>query len=576
MNRAIGLALLLALSGCRPPSPPAEARTPAAGAPLFTDVAREAGIDFRYGFGGRGPLDLREVSAGGAGVLDADGDGWLDVLLVGQQRCALYRNGHDGTFVDVTRRAGLTAEGAWMGCAAGDVDDDGKVDLLLTGSDCVALYRNRGDGTFVNITQRAGLRPGGWMSSAAFADVDRDGRLDLYIGRYLRWHAGVTRFCVVEGVQTACGPEMYDPERGSLYLNTGGGRFVEATARFGLQETHGKTWGVCFGDYNDDGWPDLYLANDEMPCDLYQNLGGKRYRNVGLPSGTAFSRDGVRQGGMGVDWGDFDGDGRLDLFVATFYQQPKSLYHNDGGGLFTDVSDEAGITVATRPYVAFGARFFDFDNDGRRDLFIANGHVRDNPERVDPAIHYRQPMQLFRNEGPAAGFRDLSAEAGPAFAHPIVGRAAAFGDLDNDGDVDLLVVDADGPPLLLRNEVGNRQHWLTVRAQTGAGKRDAIGARIAVTAGGQRQVAEVTPGASFLATNDPRVHFGLGAAARVERLEIRWPGGHTEERRDFPVNQFVTIVESAANKAGQGRQNGRNIPPRPVSERGMVWTSPQP
>lgn len=392
----------------------------------------------------------------------------------------------------------------------------------------------------------------GWLSSAAFADVNRDGRLDLYIGRYVRWDASVVRFCVVEGVKTACGPEMYDPERGSFYLNVGGGRFVEATGRLGLSDAHGKTWGVCFGDYNDDGWPDLYLANDQVPCDLYENEGGRRFRNVGLASGTAFSRDGARQGGMGVDWGDFDNDGRLDLFVTTFYQQPKSLYRNEGGGLFSEVSDVAGILAPTLPYVAFGTRFFDFDNDGRRDLFIANGHIRDNAEQLDPGIRYRQPMQLFRNEG-EAGFRDLSHQAGAAFDRPIVGRAVAFGDWDNDGDVDLLVVDADGPPLLLRNEVGNRNNWIGVRALTGPGKRDAIGARVAVTAAGRRQIAEVTPGASFLATNDPRVYFGLGDAARVERLEIRWPSGRTEERRDLPVNRFLTLVEPSGRSPLQRR-----------------------
>jgi hypothetical protein len=551
--------LWIALAGCqaaRPTAMEARAAGGSATAPLFTDVARPAGLDFRYGYGGRSPLDLLEISGGGAGLLDADGDGWLDVLLVGQQRCALYHNNHDGTFVDVTRRAGLTAEGAWMGCAAGDVDNDGHVDLFLCGYRCAALYHNQGEcggappGTFRDVSQAAGIRPGGWMSSAAFADVDRDGRLDLYVGRYARWDARTLRFCVVEGVRTACGPEMYDPEKGSFYHNQGRGRFVEATARFGLGDTHGKTWGVAFADMDDDGWPDLYLANDEVPCDLYENLQGARFRNVGLASGTAFSRDGVRQGGMGVDWGDYDGDGRLDLFVTTFYQQPKSLYHNDGRGQFSEVSDAAGIAVPTLPYVAFGTCFFDLDNDGRLDLAIANGHVRDNPERLDPAVHYAQPLQLFHNEGGGV-FHDLSKQAGPAFARPIVGRAMACGDVDNDGDVDLLVVDAAGAPLLLRNEVGSRRHWLTVRALTAA-RRDAIGARITVTAGGKKQVAEVRPGASFLATNDPRVHFGLGEVDRVERLQIRWPDGRTEERRDLPANQFLTLLEARGGGAPQG------------------------
>jgi hypothetical protein len=536
------------LTGCLSAHPVSPPEAPHPSTVLFTDVAAAAGLQFRYGYGRRSPLDLLEISGGGAGLLDVDGDGWLDVLLVGQRRCALYRNDHDGTFTDVTRRAGLTAEGAWMGCAAGDFDDDGRVDLFLCGYRCAALYRNRGDGSFLDVSRAAGIQPDGWMSSAAFADVDRDGRLDLYVGRYARWGDRTIRFCVLEGVRTACGPEMYDPEKGSFYHNEGGGpgggpiRFVEATSRFGLGDTHGKTWGVAFADMNDDGWPDLYLANDEVPCDLYENVRGARFRNVGLASGTAYSRDGVRQGGMGVDWGDYNNDGRLDLFVTTFYQQPKSLYRNDGGGRFSEVSDVAGIAAPTLPYVAFGTCLFDMDNDGWLDLFIANGHVRDNPERIDPAVHYAQPLQLFQNAGNGV-FRDVTRQAGSAFHRPIVGRAAASGDWDNDGDIDLLVVDAAGAPLLLRNEIGNRRHWLTVRALAAA-RRDAIGARVTITAGGRRQVAEVRPGASFLSTNDPRVHFGLGDATSVERLQIRWPSGRVEERRNLPADRFLTLVEA--------------------------------
>jgi tetratricopeptide (TPR) repeat protein len=522
--------------------------------PLFTDITASAGIRFRYGFGGKSPLDLLEITAGGAGLLDVDGDGWLDLLLVGQQRCALYRNNRNGAFQEITPASGLPTAppspgGVWMGCAAGDIDDDGRVDLFLSGYPRGALYRNRGNGSFVEISRSSGIRPTGWTSSAAFADVDRDGRLDLYVGRYVRWGGKSLRYCVFDGVKTACGPEMYEPDQGTFYRNAGGGRFVDATRAFGLADTQGKTLGVGFADFNDDGWPDLYLANDQMPCDLYTNEKGRRLRNVSLASGTAFSRDGVRQGGMGVDWGDFDGDGRLDLFVTTFYQQPKSLYRNEGRGLFSEVSDRAGLLPPTLPYVAFGTRFFDLDNDGLLDLFIANGHVRDNPERLDPGVSYPQPMQLFRNTG-GGRFEDLSRRAGPAFEKPIVGRAAAFGDIDNDGDTDLLVVDAAGAPLLLRNEVGNRHRWLTVRVVTGSPTspsrplRDAIGAHLTLWTDGRRQIAEVMPGASYLATNDPRVHFGLGGADRVDRLKIRWPDGRTEEHRNIAANQFLTLRQT--------------------------------
>jgi hypothetical protein len=432
-----------------------------------------------------------------------------------------------------------------MGCAAADWDNDGFVDLFLAGYRGSRLYRNRGNGTFEDVTQAMGVNPPGWAAGAAFGDVDRDGRLDLYVGRYARFDEHTIRFCTIDGVKMACGPEMYDPERGFFYHNEGG-RFREATTEFGLGDAHGKTWGVCFGDMNDDGWPDLYLANDQVPCDLYENQHG-HFRNIGLESGTAFSRDGIRQGGMGVDWGDYDNDGRLDLFVTTFFEQPKSLYHNDGGGRFTEVGNIAGVAGTTLPYVAFGTRFFDYDNDGWLDLFIANGHIRDHPEKIDPAVHFAQPMQLFHSEPMpgAAGrsFRDLAPTAGPAFQRPIVGRAAAFGDFDNDGDIDVLVVDAQGAPLLLRNDVGNRQHWLTVRVVGKNGRSDALGARVTITIAGQRRVAEVNPGASYFATNDPRVHFGLGTATKVERLEVRWPDGHTERQSDVAADQFLTLRE---------------------------------
>jgi enediyne biosynthesis protein E4 len=549
------------LTGCQPSG--GEKPPPVSSPVTFTDVAASAGLKFRYGYGGRSPLDLMEVSGGGGGFLDADGDGWLDILLVGQRRCALYRNNRDGTFADVTRRAGLTEQGWWMGCAAADWDRDGDVDMFLSGYRIARLYRNQGDGRFVDVSAAAGVTPGGWTAGAAFADVDRDGWLDLYVGRYARFDERSVRFCTVEGVKTSCGPEMYDVERGHFYHNQGGRRFREATAQFGLADAHGKTWGVSFADMDGNAWPDLYLANDEVPCDLFRNQRG-RFRNIGLESGTAFSRDGVRQGGMGVDWGDYDNDGRPDLVVTTFFEQPKSLYRNEGGGQFAEESDVAGVALPTLPYVAWGTRFFDMDNDGWRDLIIANGHVNDNAEKIDPANHFAQPLQLFHNlptgeanqearkpgeesqndEAPGVtprSFQDVAAQAGPAFQQPIVGRGVAVGDYDNDGDVDLLIVDAARAPLLLRNDTGNRQHWLSVRVLGPNGRSDSVGARVTITAGGQRQVAEVNPGGSYFATHDPRVHFGLGAAAKVDSLEVRWPSGRVERRRDVPVDRLLIM-----------------------------------
>jgi tetratricopeptide (TPR) repeat protein len=544
--------------------------------PRFEDVAATAGIHFQQGQARKRPLTILEATGSGCAFLDVDDDGWLDLLLVGQPRCALYRNRGDGTFADVTRAAGLDSAGFWIGCATGDIDNDGDVDLFVTGYNVCALYRNqkrRAESReprapfFQDITATSGIQWRGFQTSAAFGDVDRDGLLDLYICRYVRFGPRAPQYCPASSssLLRTCGPDHYDAEIGLFYHNRGGGLFVEATKAFGFASAHGKAWGAAFTDYDRDGWPDLYVANDEMPGDLFHNTGRGRVENVGLASGTAYNADGFLQGGMGADWGDANNDGRPDLVVTTFWMEPNALYQNDGRGLFSEVSYATGVGQATRKKVGFGARFLDVDNDGWLDLFFVNGHVQDT-SAIDPEQGMPQLMQLFRNDG-AGRFHDLSALAGEPFRRPIVGRGAAFGDYDNDGRVDAAVIDMEGRALLLRNhgaDPPHQGHWLTVRALAaplgrlhsplpasgrGAGgerlfppsPRDAIGAQVTLFAGTKKLMREVQTSGSVLSANDPRVHFGLGEATRVNRISIRWPDGTTESFPGVPADRIVTI-----------------------------------
>jgi hypothetical protein len=613
-----GTALLVTLGGlggCAREGPP-KAATAAAATPVrFREVAREAGIRFVQGHKRRRPLTILETVGCGGAFLDYDGDGWLDILLVGQTTrapepaCALYRNRGDGTFADVTRAAGLDRPALWMGCAVADYDNDGDTDLLLTGYGALALYRNEpppssGAGSggasprrFVEVTREAGIRaaPRDWFTSAGWADVDGDGFLDFYAARYVRFDDRAPQFCYLgfnpqgQQVRGTCGPELYDAQHGAFYHNRGaaaGYAFEEATARFGLARTRGKGLGVAFGDFDDDGRPDLYVANDRTPGDLFHNqlpgpgsrlpasnerrtprsgrgwpvVGRKPetgspeppFRNVGAESGTAYSGDSRPQAGMGVDWGDYDGDGRLDLIVTTFFLERKSLYRNEGPEGFREVSDEAGLAPAIRR-VGWGVRFFDADNDGRLDLVIANGHAVDGLGEVDPEQPYEQPTLLFHREG--AGFQEIGVRACPALARPIAGRGVATGDYNNDGRLDLLVTNAEGEPLLLRNESAAGRHWLQVRLVGGVGtqggdrearrrsNRQGIGARVWVAADGVTQMREVTTGGGYLSASDPRLYFGLGSATRVGRLRVRWPSGATQELTDLPVDREVTLEE---------------------------------
>jgi enediyne biosynthesis protein E4 len=523
---------------------------------VFRDVTLERGIDFRIPAAeDPGRLNILQISAGGAAFLDYDGDGRLDILLLGLGQLALYRQTETGHFTDATREAGLDPAGAWMGCATGDFNNSGYLDLLLTGYHEARLYRNDG-GRFTDISAECGIVADRWYTSAAFADIDNDGLLDLYLAGYADYTPQSVQYCPVgispDGVMVSgpCGPEPYGAVRGKLYRNVGNDRFVEITLESGLATAAGKTLGVAFADFDGDGWIDLYLANDRVPCDLFRNEGGGRFRNIGTRSGTAFNRDGEVQGGMGVAWGDFDNDGLLDLFVATYQSEPKSLYRNEEKGLFRDVSLPNGLAPAN-PYVAFGAGLVDFDNDGWLDLFLANGHVLGPVEQVDPSLSFRQPLQLFHNRGDGS-FAEVPEVLRQAGAHRMVGRAAAFGDFDNDGRCDVLIADGQGRPVLLRNESETANHWLRVELVGAQSNRQGIGARVTVrTEDGRSQLRHVATGSSYLAASDPRLLVGLGSAGRVESVEVQWPGRGITTVRDPEINRDLVIHQKPAARASK-------------------------
>jgi enediyne biosynthesis protein E4 len=521
---------------------------------MFTDIAAAAGIRFRHETGGKSPLNILQTAGSGCAMLDYDGDGRLDLFLVNgmfldgrprdqQPRHALYHNDSGGHFTDVTARAGVRGPDYGMGCAVADYDGDGRPDLYVTAYGGNTLYRNNGDGAFTDVTGRAGVRAGGWCTSAAWADYDGDGDLDLYVGRYLQFNRASRQLCRIGSVELACPPRNYPGAVGSLYRNNGNGTFTDVTAASGAVNRQGKTLGSLWWDEDGDGRPDLFVANDGVGNSFFHNLGGGRFREEALARGLAYGPSGSGQAAMGVDAADYDGDGRPDLFVTTFQNETDALYHNDGASGYTYVSETVGLSAATLPMLSFGCGFFDQDNDGWPDLFVASGHVQDRVHEVDASCSFAQPRQFLRNRGDGT-FMDLSARGGPALTAPAVGRGVAFGDVDGDGDVDILVNNSGGPAMLLRNELPPGRHWLTVRLRGAGMNRFGIGARVSVTAGRRTQIAEARAGNSYASTSDPRLHFGLGAAAKAERIVVRWPGRGVSTLRSIAVDREVVVSQA--------------------------------
>jgi hypothetical protein len=525
---------------------------------VFHDVARQAGIDVTHVNGASDEKFLPEITGAGGLFLDFDNDGWLDVFLVdggsfadpavaGLARHRLYRNRRDGTFEDVTGASAIRHRDYGMGACAGDVDNDGLIDLYITNVGANLLYRNTGGGRFAEVPDAGGASAPLWSSSCAFVDVERDGDLDLFVTNYVEASREKNEFCGFAGppaLRDYCHPLVYPPLHNLLYRNDGKGAFTDISMAAGLSSHRGNGLGVAVSDVDDDGWPDVFVANDSTPNFLFHNRRDGSFTEIAGLAGVAVASDGKPRAGMGAAFGDFNGTGRPGLVVTNHESEMHSLFLNLGDRLFSDVTIRSGVGPATRPYVGFGVAFLDYDNDTRLDLAIVNGHVMANVTQLRVRGTLAQRKLLLRNTGER--FVDATKTAGPGFALEGVGRALAAGDVDNDGDLDLLVVNNGGRPNLLRNDGGNAAPALLVRVVGTAGNRSGIGTRLTLTAGGRRQVREVQSGSSYLAQHDLRAHFGLGSAVRAERLEIRWPDGSTEAVASLAANQLVTI------RQGQG------------------------
>lgn len=527
------------------------ARSAVLALPTYADVTAAAGLRFSHVSGASGRKYLPETMGSGAAFLDADGDGDQDVLLVnstnwpGQpQRAvmALYRNNGDGTFTDVTGRAGLAVPLYGMGVAAADYDNDGRTDIYVTALGRNRLFRNLGNLRFSDVTDTAGVGDPGFSMSAAWFDYDRDGRLDLFVANYVEWTMEKDQFCTLDGKNKSyCTPELYKGQSPTLYRNRGDGRFDNVTRRAGLLDPTSKALGVALVDHNGDGWLDLFVANDTQPNRLYESQRDGTFRDIALSAGVAFSEAGVARAGMGTDAADYDGSGRQGIVIGNFSNETIALYSNEGNGLFTDRAPRSAIGRASLPTLTFACLFFDYDLDGRLDIFALNGHVADDVEHVQQRVTYAQPPHLFRNLG-GRQFAETTSASG--LEHRTVGRGAAYGDYDGDGDLDLLVTANNGPARLLRNEGGSRSNWLRLTLVGVESNRDAIGAFARVTtAAGPGHWAMVKTGSSYLSQSELPLTFGLGGAGHVTRIELKWPNGRIETLAGTAVNQSLTIVE---------------------------------
>jgi hypothetical protein len=537
----------------------------------FTDVSEKSGVArFRHSDGSSGRRFFVEQMGGGCALLDFDNDGWLDVYLCSgaplpgyrgpRPRNALFRNNRDGTFADVTAAAGVACGRYTIGSAAGDYDNDGFPDLYLCCFGKNVLYRNNGDGTFRDVTARAGVGDPRLSASAAWGDFDSDGFLDLYVANYVRYRLDRDLWCSkFPGQKSYCGPTLYPPEVDTLYRNNGDGTFTDVSVRAGIRSQAGNGLAVLWFDANEDGRQDLFVANDQTPNVLWRNDGGGRFTEVATEMGVAYSELGVAQAGMGVDAGDYDNDGQIDLVVTNFSEESNSLFHNEGDR-FREVSFPAGVGSETLLTLGFGVGFLDYDRDGWLDLFFANGHVMDDIERYSDVVTWAQPNQLFRNRGSAPGvrrFEEVSQAAGVA-GRRAVHRGAAFGDLNNDGRTDILVSTLRGAPTLLENDCAPDAHWLQILLRAAWGNPQAVGAVVTLTAGGRTQRRDLRGGGSYASSNDLRPLFGLGTAARVDRLHVRWPSGRESVLNDLPADRLLAIEEPTDQTPSPGRSSTRS------------------
>ena len=525
---------------------------------LFTDVTEEWGVRFVHENGAYGEKLLPETMGSGCAVFDADGDGDQDLLFVNSTRwpwdprpasgppptMALYENQGDGRFRDVTQKAGLALSLYGMGVAAADYDNDGDIDLFITAVGANHLFENDGQGVFREVTNEAGVAGGDheWSTAACWFDYDRDGRLDLFVANYVQWSPETDLWCSLDGAtKSYCTPESYPGVAPKLYRNAGGGRFEDVTEKAGLADETSKSLGVAILDYDLDGWPDIFVANDTEPNKLYRNNGDGTFSEEGIGAGVAYSEDGIARGAMGVDAADYDRSGRPHLVIGNFSNQMLGLYHNEGNGLFVDEAPRSTVGKQSLLTLAFGTFFFDYDLDGWLDIFVANGHIEEEIQNVQPKVTFEQPPHLFRNLG-GGKFVEVTEQVGEDFARPMVARGAAYGDYDRDGDLDLLVTTNDGPARLLRNDGGNRNHWLTLKLRGVESNASALGAVVRVASAGGRQWKMVKSGSSYCSQSQLAVTFGLGRDTEAE-VTIEWPSGTVQKLGKIAADQWLLVRE---------------------------------
>jgi hypothetical protein len=542
-----------------------------AGPVTFSDVTAAAGIKFVHNSGRAGKKFMPETLGSGAAFLDADGDGWQDVLLVNgkdwqpkgrRSLHALYRNNGNGTFTNVTAASGLDVEMYGMGVAVGDFDNDGRDDVYITALEGDRLFRNEGRFKFRDVTKASGIDNAVFGTSAAWLDYDKDGRLDLFVGNYEQWSAAADLYCSLDGKNKSyCTPESYKGAAAKLYHNAGGGRFEDVSRKAGVADPTSKSLGVAVLDYDSDGWPDIFVANDTQPNKLYRNNHNGTFSEDAVSAGVAYSEDGVARGAMGVDAGDYDGSGRPHLLVGNFSNQMLALYHNEGTKLFVDEAPTSTVGQTSLLYLAFGVFFVDYDLDGRLDIFAANGHIEEEISVVQPKVKYKEPPLMFRNLGKGK-YEHVSPSLGAAFGVAQVARGAAYADFDRDGDLDILIANNHGPARLLRNDGGNANRWICVKAIGSKSNKSGIGAIVRVQSASGKQWHYVKSGGSYASQSDLAVTFGLGKDAVVQAIEVEWPSGAKDRLTNVAANQFVTIEEGK----GQVKAPMTAAPAAPVTK----------